>query len=508
MYARFYGFRDLPFRVTPDPRLLFRNACYDEAAAALAYGIDQRKGFLSLVGEVGTGKTTLLRHLIERMPPATRTVLLLHPTVGFDDILDYLLQELAIPTGGAGKLGRLQRLHEFLIEHTRAGGNMVLMVDEAQALDVAVLEELRLLSNLETASEKILQILLAGQTELERRLAEPRLRQLRQRIAIHVRLRPLTGPEVAEYVRVRLEAVGGDGRTFTADALTRLAEVSGGIPRVVNVLCDACLMTGVAAGRRRLGREIVEEAWADYERLHAPDPAPPPAPASSARMPPSDSGTPSASDPAGPEAGTVSTARTRTAPRRWVARAALATGITVATAVGVALVDRRVLRFLSGGADRLSAGVEVPMSPPPGPRLGPVVEEGRGAELPARPTDDEARALVDAYRDAYERRDATGLAGLFAEDATENERHGALRIGAAYREAFATIDDVRYRLDHVTIGRDGDRVIVHAPFRITYTYAGRPGHRTEMRGHATWEIANRAGEARIVALRWAVGPSS
>lgn len=504
MYARFYGFRDLPFRVTPDPRLLFRNACYDEAAAALAYGIEQRKGFLSLVGEVGTGKTTLLRHLIERMPPATRTILLLHPTVAFDDLLEYLLQELGIPTGGAGKLGRLHRLHDFLLEHTRAGGNVVLMVDEAQALDAGVLEELRLLSNLETASEKILQILLAGQPELERRLAEPDLRQLRQRIAIHVRLRPLTAAEVADYVRVRLEAVGGDGRTFTAEALARLAEVSGGIPRVVNVLCDACLMTGVAAGRRRLGREIVDEAWADYERLHAP--APPP-PASPGTMPPRDPVAPPANDRPEPDPGELSTTRPEEAPRRWVARAGLAMGVAAVAALGLVVADDRVLRVASQGYEQVAARIAEPPSTSSGPREGARDDGSGGPTGSERPTDDEARALIDAYRSAYERRDADRLAGLFAEDATENERTGAGQIEAAYRAAFANVDDVRYRLGQLTVSREGERVIVHGPFRVTYAYVGRPGSLTEMSGHATWEIASRAGEARIVALRWAVNPS-
>lgn len=191
MYEAFYGFREAPFRVTPDPRFLYRNPCYEEACAALVYGIEQRKGFLSLVGEAGTGKTTLLRYLLDSVGPSTRTVLLLHPTVSFDEILEYILTELGIPVDGGRKLVLLQRLNEFLLEHTRAGGNAAIVIDEAQDLDARVLEELRLLSNLETGTEKILQILLAGQPELERKLAQTDLRQLRQRIALHVRLRTL-----------------------------------------------------------------------------------------------------------------------------------------------------------------------------------------------------------------------------------------------------------------------------------------------------------------------------
>ncbi len=274
MYEAFYGLREQPFRVTPDPRFLYRNPAVDEAVAALTYGIEQRKGFLSLVGEVGTGKTTLLRHLLDSVPPTTQTVFILYPTVQFEEMLEHILHELGIPTDGAGKFVKLQRLHEFLIEHTRAGGNAAILIDEAQDLDARVLEELRLLSNLETGTEKILQILLAGQPELERKLAQPELRQLRQRIALHVRLRALTATEVAAYVASRLQRAGArDGALFAPDALTRVAEVSAGIPRVINVLCDAALVTGFAEGARQVSRAIVDATWADYAHLSSASPA-------------------------------------------------------------------------------------------------------------------------------------------------------------------------------------------------------------------------------------------
>src|SRR5262245_14738480 len=286
MYEAFYGFREQPFRVTPDPRFLYRNSAIDEAVAALHYGIEQRKGFLSLVGEVGTGKTTLLRHLLDSVAPTTQTVFILYPTVQFEEMLEHILHELGIPTDGGGKFIKLQRLHEFLLEHTRAGGNAAILIDEAQDLDARVLEELRLLSNLETGTEKILQILLAGQPELERKLAQPELRQLRQRIALHVRLRAFAPVEVPAYVRARLARAGAaDGdAVFTPEALARIAEISAGIPRVVNMLCDASLVTGFAAGARQISPAIVDEAWADYAHLSppaaaAPLPSPSPEPA-------------------------------------------------------------------------------------------------------------------------------------------------------------------------------------------------------------------------------------
>src|SRR2546430_18400 len=194
MYAEYFGLREPPFNITPDPRFLYLNDCYQEALAALGYGIEARKGFISLIGDAGTGKTTLLRRLLDTVGPATKTVLLLNPTVSFDEILEHILLELGVPPEGGRKLVLLQRLNEFLLEHTQAGGNVALLIDEAQDLRPDVLEELRLLSNLETAREKILQIVLAGQPELDAILADPSLRQLRQRVTLRIRLRPLSPP--------------------------------------------------------------------------------------------------------------------------------------------------------------------------------------------------------------------------------------------------------------------------------------------------------------------------
>ena len=233
MYASFFGLSEAPFNITPDPRFLYLNGCYQEALAALTYGIDARKGFITVVGEAGTGKTTLLRRLLDTVAPSTRTVLLLNPTVSFDEILEHILIDLGIPTDGGKKLVLLQRLNEFLLEHTRAGGNVALLIDEAQDLQMDVLEELRLLSNLETAREKILQIVLAGQPELEVRLADPCIRQLRQRITMPIRIRTLSPSEVGASIRTRLERVGAkDANLFTAEAVARIATFSEGIPRL------------------------------------------------------------------------------------------------------------------------------------------------------------------------------------------------------------------------------------------------------------------------------------
>src|SRR5262249_53041980 len=269
-YTEYFGFRELPFSVTPDPRFLYYNDCYHEAVAALGYGIEGRKGFVSLIGEAGPGKTTLLRNAPDTLDPQVRTVLLLHPTVTFDEILEHFLQELGIPTEGARKLTQLQRLNEFLLEHTRSGGNVALLVDEAQDLSPSVLEELRLLSNLETGREKILQIVFAGQPGLESHLSNPAIPRLRTRTARRTRLRPLPPArlppaEVAAYVRSRIERAGGPAKDlFHADALAKIAVASHGIPRIVNVLCDAALMSAVAQEARQVTAGMIDEVWTDH----------------------------------------------------------------------------------------------------------------------------------------------------------------------------------------------------------------------------------------------------
>ena len=270
MYEAFYGFREQPFRVTPDPRFLYRNAGHRGGGRGAHLRHRAAQG-LPVPGRRGRapGKTTLLRHLLDsrRARPRRRSSSSTRRCSSRRCSSTSCTSSASRPTA-RGKLVQLQRLNEFLLEHTRAGGNVALLIDEAQDLDARVLEELRLLSNLETGTEKILQILLAGQPELERKLAQPELRQLRQRITLHVRLRPLTPAEVAAYVRTRLErAGGGSGRVFAPDALSRIAEVTAGIPRLVNVLCDACLVTGFATERRLITPAIVDEAWSDYARL-------------------------------------------------------------------------------------------------------------------------------------------------------------------------------------------------------------------------------------------------
>ncbi len=264
MYCEFYGMRERPFNVTADPKFLYLNARYREALASLHYGVTQRKGFITLIGEAGTGKTTLLKKLLNDLDPNTRTVFVFNTNVTFDEILEYIFGEFDLPIHNGKRLYMLQRLNAFLLDELREGRNVALLVDEAQDLDYTVLEDLRLLSNLETSKEKILQIVLAGQPELGQKLTNPNLRQLRQRVAVNCRLMPLTREELSEYIQSRLSSAGcSDQHLFSRDAEERVYQISGGIPRIVNVVCDNALVIGYAMGKKRLSAEVVDEAAAD-----------------------------------------------------------------------------------------------------------------------------------------------------------------------------------------------------------------------------------------------------
>ena len=198
MYLTFYGLSEKPFGQTPDPKFLYWNDAYRETIASLRYGIQERKGFITMIGEAGTGKTTLLRKLLDDLGPDVVSVFLFNPNATFEEILEYTLGELGIPAPAGRKLAMLQRLNEFLLAAFQEGKNTILLIDEAQDLETDVLESLRLLSNLETSKEKILQIVLSGQPELATRLAQPNLRQLKQRIAVRCRLEPRTRPELQD----------------------------------------------------------------------------------------------------------------------------------------------------------------------------------------------------------------------------------------------------------------------------------------------------------------------
>ena len=261
MYLTFYGIKEKPFSATPDPKFLFLTEAHREALAQLVYGVQENTGFVALSGEVGTGKTTLLHALLQRLDQSVAVAYIFNTTLPFEGILEYMLEDLGVPRTGSSHAERLFALNNFLIERRRNGLRTVLIIDEAQNLDARALEQIRLLSNFETPTDKLLQILLVGQPELQVKLNLAELRQLRQRIAIWCRIPPLSQEETREYIRTRLRTAGArDLGIFTDGAVRRIAEYADGIPRVVNIMCDHCLLLGYVDQRRHIDVDTVEEA--------------------------------------------------------------------------------------------------------------------------------------------------------------------------------------------------------------------------------------------------------
>jgi general secretion pathway protein A len=261
MYLEFYGLTEKPFDPTPDPRFLYLSAAHRDALAQLLYGVQESRGFMALIGEVGTGKTTLLQKLLRRMDPGDAVAYVFDSTLSFDELLEYALEDFGVSTPGESRARRLAALNRFLVEQRRKGHRAVLIIDEAQNLDAPTLEQVRLLSNFESATEKLLQIVLVGQPELRARLRRADLRQLRQRIALRCAIRPLTPREIRDYIRSRLRVAGAtDLGLFTESAVRRIARYTGGIPRMINILCDHCLVLGYAEERRRIDAGVVHSA--------------------------------------------------------------------------------------------------------------------------------------------------------------------------------------------------------------------------------------------------------
>jgi len=273
IYLSFYGFEREPFGVTPDPDFLFMTPGHREALAQLLYGIHERKGFILLTAEVGMGKTTLLQALRNQLDSTTALAYVSNSMLPFQGILEYMLEEFEIEKPGESHAQRLVALQTFLLERHRAGQNTVLILDEAQNLYPQTLEQIRLLSNFETTKEKILQIVLVGQPELQSRLEMPEMRQLKQRIGMMCAIPPMTSAGARNYIRTRLRMAGApDTGLFTDDALSRIADYAGGIPRVVNTVCDHCLLIGYADQTRRIDPGIVEQAITYFQSGDRPSP--------------------------------------------------------------------------------------------------------------------------------------------------------------------------------------------------------------------------------------------
>lgn len=245
MYLSFYGFKEKPFNITPDPKFLYLSPTHQEALRHLKFGVTEKKGFIVLVGEVGCGKTTLCRRFLDELDPDHfDTALILNPRVTETQMLKAILTELGETKIARSQVDLVAQMNTVLMERISAGRDIVLIIDEAQNLSFEVLEQIRLLSNLETDEQKLLQIVLMGQPELKTLLARDELRQLRQRILVHYELHPLSLSDMQHYIHHRLSLAGGQGRpAFTSWALRALHRGSKGIPRVVNNLCDKALLS-------------------------------------------------------------------------------------------------------------------------------------------------------------------------------------------------------------------------------------------------------------------------
>jgi general secretion pathway protein A len=279
MYKSFFGLKENPFNVNPDPRYLFLTKQIEEALSGLMYGIQTRKGFITLTGEVGTGKTTLVNRLLDWLHlKRTKTAFLFNSRMNTNQLFDFIMAEFDIPCDNKSKSQQLMKLNHWLLERYRAGETAVLIVDEAQNLTFPVLEEIRLLTNLETSTEKLLQIVLSGQPELEERLKLPQLRQLRQRITLRCRTMPMTGEQTHDYIQERLRIAGGDPQqeVFSEKAIESVHYFSMGIPRVINLLCEHALINSFVEQQKVVEAKVIEDVAREFQ-LDEVEPLAPPA---------------------------------------------------------------------------------------------------------------------------------------------------------------------------------------------------------------------------------------
>lgn len=259
MYCQFYNLKERPFNVTSDPAFFFLSEKHKEALSHLLYGSTQRKGIIVITGEIGTGKTTLCRYFLDKLGSRTKTAFILNPYFSEAQLLEAIVKDFGIPVRDKSRLALVDQLNRFLLRESESGNNVVLIIDEAQNLKPPQLEQVRLLSNLETDKAKLLQIVLAGQPELNQRLNLPALRQLRQRVMVRYHIMPLEKNEVRDYIDYRLDVAGSEGRiNFSLDASARIFEFSGGTPRLINMICDRALLAGFVAETHVIGIGIVE----------------------------------------------------------------------------------------------------------------------------------------------------------------------------------------------------------------------------------------------------------
>ena len=261
MYLEFYGLKEKPFSLTPDPQFLYLSESHRTAIDSLLYGIREREGFMVVTGDIGTGKTTICRSLIDQLDKNVKTAVIFNSFLSEGELLRAILQDFGFKTIGRTKAERIDALNQFLLDRLSQGEHVILIIDEAQNLSIPVLEQIRMLSNLETTKEKMLQIILFGQLELNQKLWSPKLKQLNQRIAIRHHIHPINREETESYIYQRLTVAGSHGAiTFSKSALNEIHRFSGGTPRLINLICDRALLGGFVHETNHIDKEIVLKA--------------------------------------------------------------------------------------------------------------------------------------------------------------------------------------------------------------------------------------------------------
>lgn len=261
MYEKFYGFTDKPFNLTPDTKFFYASTKHEEALNCLLLAISERNGFVVITGEIGSGKTTVCRALLNKLDPTTKVALILNTHLGRKELITTILEDLEIEYKSRPKTHLLSALNKYLLKQAEDDINVVLIIDEAQNLTPSVIEEVRMLSNLETEREKLIQIVLIGQPELRRKLAHPKLEQFRQRVVMHYHLEPLSYEETKEYIKHRLTKAGnGNTDIFTHPAINEIYQYSQGIPRLINLACHNALISGLVCDAKRITGQIATEA--------------------------------------------------------------------------------------------------------------------------------------------------------------------------------------------------------------------------------------------------------
>lgn len=264
MYCKFYNLKERPFNVTSDPSFFFLSRKHKEALSHLLYGTTQRKGLIVITGEIGTGKTTLCRFFLNQLGENTKTAFILNPYFSEMQLLEAIIKDFGIPAKAKSKLSLVGELNNFLLRESERGGNIILIIDEAQNLKPSQLEQIRLLSNLETEKSKLIQIVLTGQPELNQKLNLYELRQLQQRIMVRCHITPLEKEEIESYINYRLNISGSSGAIkFTDEAREVIFEFSSGIPRLMNMACDRCLLAGFVAETRLIDFNIAHKCVAE-----------------------------------------------------------------------------------------------------------------------------------------------------------------------------------------------------------------------------------------------------